>query len=684
VKFRFHRQGLFLILLCIVTFSMFLLLLDPINSDAAQFLLLSKQLLTTGLQYGNTVWEPNPPIICFLSIPPVWLSLKTHLSPIFLFYTYVFVLIGISLLLCNSYLRNYFGKRDPKKAALLILICVGESLAIQQFYFLFGEREHIFVILILPYLISFLSQTSPKAKRPPMFIRIATGVFAGLGMGMKPHFVLTLLIVELLSWKKHHKKFVEKVELLSAIAMLGVYFLILLIHGSYLKFASLIAGYYLTRTIDRYGILVDQLTSFKFTALKALILLFATAILFRKKHPIDGFSKALMIFSCSMFVMAMIEGKGWEYHFLPSLVSSIIFIGYIFVKKWKRPTLAMTYCFLLFAIPAVRAKELYHLVKKNPSLSFDYVPEISLRNIVNFVEKYSKKDDGIAVFSFSNYPLSQISIYTGRENVLPSYDQWVLASAYDHDFLHQPFNSDFSNDAFDMISNSEHPRRFRSPENMSAFERKYFDSVVAAILKKAPKLILNVRYRADFVAYFTQNPEVKAIWKNYDFLGTLDYDGLYIDLYRNSPFKIEMPRTLIELEVTSPSDSLETYAYLWNGHRTQRYLLDTNSKAGTKYSLKWLLEGRKAKLLSKFIKQTDSLEQLAPYPYVATSVSFSSPDTNYLDIHEFRFEVETQGEKMKLLSEPLAWHNSDFPAGPWVSSSSSKTMKIIEDPNRKF
>jgi hypothetical protein len=140
--------------------------------------------------YGPRLVETNPPLIIWLSTLPAWLALHLHLQPLSVFDTCV----GALLLLSSAWsirilrLAGVLRSRTATLAAFALLLLTQTSVRSVDF----GEREHILLLLMLPYL---LAASLPVALSLPE--RIALGLTAGLGSSVKPQYALIPLGTEL-------------------------------------------------------------------------------------------------------------------------------------------------------------------------------------------------------------------------------------------------------------------------------------------------------------------------------------------------------------------------------------------------------------------------------------------------------------------------------------------------------
>ena len=160
-------------------------------SDAAWYLYVAD-----GLLHGKTLYqdfiEVNPPLGIWLTVPIVWFANVTSLSPIAAMWLSMFVLIALSLMFINRYLR--IGALASENARAYFVIATAAALL-----FLptedFAEREHFMVLLFLPWV--FLRLTEKPAGRIGNAERFVVGLCAGAAICLKPQAIGAPIFVEL-------------------------------------------------------------------------------------------------------------------------------------------------------------------------------------------------------------------------------------------------------------------------------------------------------------------------------------------------------------------------------------------------------------------------------------------------------------------------------------------------------
>lgn len=157
-----------------------------LNNDN-QVLLYETQLWLQGRDLYASLVAPSLPMIFMLYAPPVGATLATGLPVTLGFDAWTICLIGLSLSLCHHILERH--PRSPDRLIrCLILSLIAVCLVILPLRDnVFGERDHLFVVLATPYLL----RLSPHCAATPLGrgARVLIGLSAFLGLGIRPYYL---------------------------------------------------------------------------------------------------------------------------------------------------------------------------------------------------------------------------------------------------------------------------------------------------------------------------------------------------------------------------------------------------------------------------------------------------------------------------------------------------------------
>lgn len=168
-----------------------------VNHDVA-FNLYAGRLVFQGSRLYVDRYDTNPPAIILLSGTLDWLARHLHESTILLFHAFVLLVGGFGLLVTASI---YARDRRPVRLVLVglayLVVVVGCGLpGVRSFTYAFGQKEQLFVLAFLPYLVArlFSEGDAEIPGRGPWLSALA--LLTGLFCSFKPHFSLMVLAVE--------------------------------------------------------------------------------------------------------------------------------------------------------------------------------------------------------------------------------------------------------------------------------------------------------------------------------------------------------------------------------------------------------------------------------------------------------------------------------------------------------
>jgi hypothetical protein len=192
---RLRKRILFLTVLCAISLvltwvtSLFMLP-TQVNLDSG-FYLQYGQLLSEGKSLYSDLFDINPPLTSYLHVIPAVISQATNMNMIIVFKLLLALLTLATISLSTFLLKEkFFSDEWPYAVALIWAEAFFAFLLPKEF----GQREHLFVLLFLPF---FLLQwrRSEGGKESPL-IAILCGALAGVGLFLKVHFLLIPAVVD--------------------------------------------------------------------------------------------------------------------------------------------------------------------------------------------------------------------------------------------------------------------------------------------------------------------------------------------------------------------------------------------------------------------------------------------------------------------------------------------------------
>jgi hypothetical protein len=165
----------------------------PLNHDSALLLQCAQLLLKGNLPYVDFV-ELNPPMALYLHTIPAFIANVTGVSVIDIFQYLVAGYGLLSSLLLFLVIKRTGAFETPTQRLLLISAWILFSILVYASGS-FGQREHLFVLACIPWLVLRAARTSAISfgRTVPWII----GILTGLTSSLKPHFLVILLAAEL-------------------------------------------------------------------------------------------------------------------------------------------------------------------------------------------------------------------------------------------------------------------------------------------------------------------------------------------------------------------------------------------------------------------------------------------------------------------------------------------------------
>ena len=165
---------------------------DSFNHDVAWILHVAGQMLGGSVLYIDIV-EENPPLVFWLSVPAVAVARALGCSPILVFNLGVAAAIAWTAALVYRIVRG----AQPGTPTIYAVSIAGVLVALEVLApgYEYGQRDHLFAIAVFPYV--FAAAARLQGQRIETRLALAAGLFAGLGIALKPYFLLFWLVVEL-------------------------------------------------------------------------------------------------------------------------------------------------------------------------------------------------------------------------------------------------------------------------------------------------------------------------------------------------------------------------------------------------------------------------------------------------------------------------------------------------------
>lgn len=477
------------------------------------FYLYGTERILEGARLYRDIIEVNPPLIFWLNLSPVLIANALHLPDVLVYrLSVVALLLGTLALSQDSLKRITEDQKQPSRAWLNVLLVFdlfalpGEA---------FGEREHLMFALILPYLLAIGAQAG---SLQPIRRAWLIGLLAGIGLSLKPYFLLLLVALEAWLWVRAPKTRRLRPEFLAAAVTIAAYgLLVYFLTPEYFEIVRPLGALY--RRYLSMPIL-DTLIVGIGSGVPLIALLAYSAL--RQSGGKTAFSELLAVGATASLVVAIIQQKGWWYHFYPSDAISVVLLGVLLARASRVTTSLSRQVYALGAAGALIFVTLSALgrcltVALHPmDQKFIRYPEFfQLQRLVR--ERAAGRT--VMVWSFNNRSAFPLVPSAGAKWGSSFPHLWLVPASYWESMEKQG------------------PIRFR-PLAERTWAERFLDSVmVSDMQRRPPELLLILRpsqdttaiafRRLDFRAYFAEDPRIARMLNCYRYIDRIGVHDVY-------------------------------------------------------------------------------------------------------------------------------------------------------------
>jgi hypothetical protein len=300
----------------------FILLNRPLKDDVAWLLYVAERMLDGRRLYVDLV-EINPPLIVWLSALPAGAARGLGLPaiPVFL------AAVAVALLGCAwataGLLRGY-GALFRYRLRVFTVIA-GVLFVIPGLEF--GQREHILVAFVLPYLAVLVLRLRGRELVPD--VAAAFGILAGIGFALKPHHLITFGLLEAWALAQGLGPPWRRAEAVGAGLFLVLYGLsVAWFYPAYLtEVVPLVRALYGASNAELVSLLAQGRYLLIPLAIIALLVLAGIGRLGR-----EPLVQVLAVFVAGALLAYLAQRKGWLYHRLPAGIAMVLLLVYWVVQ----------------------------------------------------------------------------------------------------------------------------------------------------------------------------------------------------------------------------------------------------------------------------------------------------------------------------------------------------------------
>jgi hypothetical protein len=471
------------------------------RSDIAYMLYAAERVFGGARLYVDVV-EINPPLIIALNLPAVLLAHVLGVSDILVYRALTIAALAGALAFADWSLRWILGPSgDTLRRPLVLVLAFALFLAPGDN---FGQREHLLVALALPYVLLAVGRAGGRAA--PAGPAVAAGVLAGIGLALKPHFLIVWAAVEgYAAWRLRARRL--SYEALGVAAFLAGYFAgVALLTPQYFGLVRLLGPAY-------FGFGHDSFLHVLVTAPGAAacyLAVFACAALRHQAKHRDLWTVLLLALVAS-FLAGAAQQKGWGYHFYPSGVFALALLALALLDV-RRPLVrpvqqvyaAVAFAALVTSVLSCVRMGIGWVRHRDPARESE---EAQIEELVAALRRHEPPGGSLYILSYtigSGFPLVN---YSGVRWASRLPCLWIIEAVYQ-----------------DQVYAAS-PLRFHRREEMGPAERYLNDAVYEDLTRHRPDVLMVLRHardtqenairRVDYVAYFGRDARIAEVLRQY-------------------------------------------------------------------------------------------------------------------------------------------------------------------------
>lgn len=472
-----------------------------LNWDVSWFLYGTQKILLNGGTYSKDFIEYNPPLILYLSYLPVAISHKVPISIVILFRVYIFLLVTLSLGMCYYLIQSIFCKN--RLLGFLFFLLIALVLLILPFID-FGQREHLFLILTMPYLLCVVARLDNHSINA--YLGLFIGICAGIGFAIKIHFLLMWILVELyFTLQKRQWNASLRIETITIISIwIGYLLSSLWLYPDYFSIVlPLLTQVYHNGYSDDSWITTLFHPSVYFCLITCVLYIFQY-----NKYPYKNLNSVLFFAMSGCLLFYIIQRTTYFYHFYPMVALATL--------------LTMLTLSSFYFQPAMRLKDGLFILLLGILI---YIYEFSgLKYSYDYGVTYTKNYSHLITYLRQNMQHKSIYVITSsHEQIFPIY-QYADVRYFSR-----------MNSVLIMFDGARQIQLIKHDNTLSPQQKKnenYFMNIISTEIKnnKPDFIFVDVRkYKPfflvqsfDYVKYFLKYSSFQAVWKDYSYLTTIE------------------------------------------------------------------------------------------------------------------------------------------------------------------
>ncbi|MEO0752749.1 MAG: hypothetical protein AAFY25_13225 [Pseudomonadota bacterium] len=452
-----------------------------LNHDVAWVLNSSARLLEGGT-FGRDIVASNPPLIWWLNAPIAGLAQMIGADPVNMFRAVVLTLIAGVLALLK---RGLAGRVDTfARAGVLVFLALMLTLGAHRD---FGQREHLAVILILPWLMLVVGRDVPRPQAA------LAGVAAGIAICFKPHFLaVPTLIWIYVALRERSLRPVMRVDA-GALLLTGVV---------YVAATWVFARPYLTEVVP---LITQVYWGFEHAMSDVVLsdpaptLLALGALIFAWRGGWQALPTLPALTAAGFLIAAIAQSKGYSYHFYPALVFAMLSLLLSALGPMSRLKRMLAGAALTGGVAMTALYASLHLANLMPGGHYGQRTAC----LVGMVQTHVLEGAGFMAFSTHPYPGFPVANYADRRWVAATNSRLFLPS-----IVRLRAQTELSVEAARVLTLAEAAERKAALKDLS--HRPALVFVDARERRHAID-----RLEMDFIDFYTEDAPFAQIWGGY-------------------------------------------------------------------------------------------------------------------------------------------------------------------------
>lgn len=307
------------------------------------YLLYAAKLWFSGGRYVTDIFETNPPMIFYL-YAPIWVvATAFQLDIILIARIYTLLLASMSSLTCFFLLKKIVSRTDKIYFYSIFFVILFALFILPLKGFL--QREHLLLIVLLPYLMLAMTRLQNQPVHPVCALFI--GIFAAVGFALKPFFLITFCLIEIyiIFKKRNFLAFFRIESIVIVILCAGYLWLFWMFEPDYFTvILPLVLEYYFP-IVKRNWVSILALPTLTFC-----IAVIASYFIFLKYDQYRTIGTVLFLALIGMTVAFFIARTPWFYHILPALSLALILVMHFIGQTIHQGRKVFSPVFLAIAI----------------------------------------------------------------------------------------------------------------------------------------------------------------------------------------------------------------------------------------------------------------------------------------------------------------------------------------------